>query len=105
MLEQLKKILGVQTSEDFVALIKGGAQIVDVRSREEYRAGHLKGSVNIPLPSLTAQLDKISKDKPVIVCCASGMRSGSAKTVLQSKGYQVYNGGGWASLERKLNGR
>ena len=105
MLEQLKKILGVHTSEDFVALIKGGAQIVDVRSREEYRAGHLKGSVNIPLPSLTAQLDKISKDKPVIVCCASGMRSGSAKTVLQSKGYRVYNGGGWASLERKLHGR
>lgn len=102
MFEQLKKMLGVQPSEDFAALVKAGAQIIDVRSREEYSTGHLKGSVNIPLQNLLEQLNKISKEKSVIVCCASGMRSGSAKTVLQSKGYTVYNGGGWTSLERKL---
>jgi phage shock protein E len=104
MFDQLKKILGVQPPEDFAALVKGGAQIIDVRSKEEYSSGHLKGSVKIPLQSLQGQLNKISKEKPVIVCCASGMRSGSAKSVLQAKGYTVYNGGGWTSLERKIRG-
>lgn len=103
MFEQLKKMLGVQPSEDFAALVKAGAQIVDVRTREEFNGAHLKGSVNIPLQNLSAQLGKISKEKPVIVCCASGMRSGSAKTILQSKGYTVYNGGGWSSLKKKIS--
>lgn len=102
MFEQLKKMLGMQPPEDFAALVKAGAQIIDVRTREEFNSGHVKGSLNIPLQNLSAQLNKISKAKPVIVCCASGMRSGSAKTVLQSKGYTVYNGGGWTSLQRKI---
>lgn len=83
MLKRLKKMLGVQPSEDFAALVNAGAQIIDVRSREEYSAGHLSGSMNIPLPILRGQLNKISKERPVIVCCASGMRSGSARSVLE----------------------
>jgi phage shock protein E len=102
MFESLKKMLGMQPSEDLAALVKGGAQIIDVRTREEFNSRHVKGSLNIPLQNLPTQLNKISKEKPVIVCCASGMRSGSAKTVLQSKGYTVYNGGGWTSLQRKI---
>jgi phage shock protein E len=101
MLQQLKNLFK-GNSEDFGALIREGAQIIDVRSKEEFNGGHLKGSVNIPLQDLSRQLAKIKKEKPVIVCCASGMRSGSAKDLLQSKGYKVYNGGGWSSLERKL---
>ena len=104
MFNRLKKILGVQT-DDFAALIEAGAQIIDVRSRDEYNADHLEGSVNIPLQNLPGQLNKINKEKPVIVCCASGMRSSSAKTVLQAKGYTVYNGGGWTSLNRKIKGK
>lgn len=102
MLNQIKKMLGVQPSEDFAELVKGGAQIIDVRSREEFSDGHIQGSVNIPLQNLSTQLNKLRKEKPIIVCCASGMRSSSAKTILQSKGYVVYNGGGWTSLERKI---
>ena len=47
---------------------------------------------------------KIKKDKPVIVCCASGMRSGAAKGVLQSNGFtQVYNAGSWHKLTKYVN--
>jgi rhodanese-related sulfurtransferase len=43
------------------------------------------------------------KNKTIITCCASGMRSASAKSILQSNGYTtVYNGGGWSSLQNKL---
>jgi rhodanese-related sulfurtransferase len=81
--------------------MKNGAQVVDVRSRDEYASGHMKGSLNIPLHELNKSLGKISKNKPVIVCCASGMRSASAKNVLKANGFDVHNGGGWQSLQNK----
>lgn len=88
---------------NYAELKAKGAQIIDVRSKGEYEGGHIRGSVNIPLPSLSNHLSKIKKDKPVITCCASGMRSASAKSLLQSNGYtEVYNGGGWSSLDQKL---
>jgi len=102
MLNKLKKLFGGQPSVDFAALITEGAQIIDVRSAEEYRTGHVNGSVNVPLPTLQTQLNKIQRHRPVIVCCASGVRSSSAKALLQAKGYTVYDGGGWTSLARKI---
>ena len=102
MLEFIKKLFG-GTSVDYAALVKEGAQIIDVRSTGEFASGHIKGSINIPLQVLESNLAKIKKDKPVITCCASGMRSASAKSILLSKGYStVYNGGGWNSLIRKI---
>mgnify|MGYP003382372633 FL=1 len=83
---------------DLSQKIKEGAQIIDVRSPEEYRSGHVKGSVNIPLDRIQDQLKKISKDKPVITCCRSGARSGMAADVLKRHGYDVYNGGAWTSV-------
>ena len=78
--------------------------IVDVRTPQEFNSGHIKGSINIPVQSLSSQLKKIKKDKPVITCCASGMRSATAASVLKSAGFtEVYNGGGWNSLMNKLN--
>lgn len=103
MLQTLKNILGIGPKTDFKALIKNGAQIIDVRTRDEYRGGHVKGSVNIPLQELQDNLSRIKKDKPVITCCASGMRSASAKSQLKSNGFnEVYNGGGWMNLQNKL---
>jgi phage shock protein E len=91
------------TPEDFTAMVREGAIIVDVRSKGEYSAGHIKDSINIPLDQLSNQLDRLDKDKTIITCCASGMRSASAKSLLLSSGFRkVYNGGGWASLEYKL---
>ncbi len=87
---------------DLKDLVKQGAVIIDVRTPGEFQGGHIKGSINIPLQSLDGSLSKIKRDKPVITCCASGMRSGSAKSILKSKGYDVHNGGGWISLQSKL---
>ena len=102
MLGFIKKLFG-GTPVDYTALVKEGAQIIDVRTAGEFASGHIKGSINIPLQVLGNNLSKIKKDKPVITCCASGMRSASAKSLLLSKGYtSVYNGGGWTSLNRKI---
>ena len=84
---------------DFAALIDQGAIIVDVRSKQEFQSGHVKGSMNIPLDQLGNNLSKLKKDKTIITVCASGMRSGMAKRMLISKGYtHTHNGGSWANL-------
>jgi phage shock protein E len=102
MFKSIGEIFGMNNRVDFSELMNKGAQIVDVRSKEEYASGHLKGSINIPLHDLNRSLGKINQSKPVIVCCASGMRSSSAKSLLKEKGFDVYNGGGWQSLLSKI---
>lgn len=85
---------------DFVSR---GAIVVDVRSKSEYNSGAIPGSKNIPLQTISSKLSEIKKwDKPVILCCASGMRSGSASGILKSNGVEAMNGGGWFSLSKKL---
>lgn len=82
--------------EEFV---KRGATIIDVRSPGEYQSGHVKGSKNIPLNEISGAVASLKKsDKPVITCCASGMRSGSAASVLSKHNIEVINGGSWTSL-------
>jgi rhodanese-related sulfurtransferase len=75
-----------------------------VRSKGEFNGGHIKGAINIPVDSLSSNLGKLKdKKKPIITCCASGMRSASARGILKSNGYEeVHNGGGWMSLQNKL---
>lgn len=77
------------------------AKIVDVRTPAEYKSGHIKGSINIPLNTLPASIKKLKSTEPIVLCCASGMRSGQAANMLKTQGFtQVYNGGGWHSLNR-----
>ena len=96
-------LLILEPKVNFSDLMKKGAQIIDVRTPGEFNAGHIKGSINIPLQNVQNNLSKIKRDKPVITCCASGMRSASAKRILKSNGYKhVHNGGGWNSLQGKL---
>jgi rhodanese-related sulfurtransferase len=103
MLQLIKKLLGLGPKTDFRVLLQNGAQIIDVRTKEEFQRGHIKGAQNIPLHELKGKLSKLKKDLPVITCCASGMRSASAKGMLQSQGFkEVYNGGGWMSLQNKI---
>jgi phage shock protein E len=103
MLQAIKKIFGLGPKVNYKELIQNGAQIIDVRTKGEYQGGHIRGAVNIPLQMLSVNLNKIKKDKPVITCCASGMRSASAKSMLKSNGFtEVYNGGGWMSLQQKI---
>jgi rhodanese-related sulfurtransferase len=104
MITTLKKIFGFGPSVNYSELVRQGAIIVDVRSKAEFSGGHVKGAINIPVNVLNNHLEQLKdKDKTIITCCASGMRSASAKSILQSHGYKnVYNGGGWSSLQNKL---
>jgi phage shock protein E len=104
MIQSLKNLLGLGPKVDYAQLVKEGAIILDVRSKGEYASGHIKGSINISVDQLGNHLDKLKdKNKTIITCCASGMRSASAKSMLSAKGYtKVYNGGGWMSLRGKL---
>lgn len=104
MLSTLKKLFGLGPAVNYAELVKEGAIIIDVRSKGEYAGGHIKGSMNIPVDQLSNNLDKLKdKNKAIITCCASGMRSASAKSILSGKGYsKVYNGGSWFSLQNKI---
>jgi len=83
------------------ALKQQGALLVDVRSAAEFASGNAPGSVNIPLQELGSRLHEIPSTAPVVLCCASGTRSGMAKLMLKKKGYpQVFNIGKWSNLLR-----
>jgi len=104
MMELIKSLFDLGSKTNYNELVKQGAIIVDVRTTGEYKRGHIKGSVNIPLDSLKNNLSKLKKDKCIITCCASGMRSASAKSILKSNGFnEVHNGGGWMSLQNKIS--
>lgn len=84
---------------DLQALKAAGAQMVDVRTPAEFAQGHVPGSVNIPLDQLLARMAEIDPDRPVLLCCASGGRSGMAAQVLAREGYaQAHNAGAWTNL-------
>jgi rhodanese-related sulfurtransferase len=100
----LLSMLGIGgKSESVKEFMDKGAVIIDVRTVGEYREGHIKGSKNIPLDTIFSKTAEIKKlNKPVIVCCRSGMRSGQAASILKNSGVEVMNGGGWESLESRL---
>ena len=68
--------------------VERGAVLLDVRSEAEFASGHLPGAINVPLPVLTRQTDGVGEvTKPVVVYCASGMRSALAERVLKRAGF------------------
>lgn len=80
-------------------LKKNGAILVDVRSAAEFANGNAPGTINIPLQELGSRLGEIPKSSPVVLCCASGTRSGMAKHLLKKNGYlNVYNIGTWSKF-------
>lgn len=90
-------------SESIKEYMDKGAVIIDVRTVGEFREGHIKNSKNIPLDNIFSKVNEIKRlEKPVIVCCRSGMRSAQAASILKNSGIDVMNGGGWQSLESKL---
>ncbi len=81
------------------SLLEQGGQIVDVRTVDEFVVANKKGSTNIPLEILDSRIKELNKKKPIILCCASGSRSGLAKRLLKAKGFEnVHNAGVWRSL-------
>lgn len=104
MIDTIKQLFGLGPKTDYKELMSKGATIVDVRTKAEYQQGHIKGSVNIPLNNLPNHYSKLNKAKPVITCCASGVRSAQAKSILKANGFaEVHNGGGWSGLNNRLN--
>ncbi|PKL18260.1 MAG: rhodanese-like domain-containing protein [Spirochaetae bacterium HGW-Spirochaetae-5] len=82
-------------------LIDNGALVVDVRTPEEYAAGHYENSVNIPLGELESKIDLFgSKDNNIVVYCRTGNRSEKAKIILERYGFKnVTNGGGLKDMQ------
>ncbi len=73
---------------------QAGTLVLDVRENDEFASGHLPKARHIPLKELEARMAEIAKfkDKPVIVTCRSGARSGSACRALRKAGFtNVHN--------------
>lgn len=82
----------IECSHARVLVSDHGAQLVDVRTSQEFSQGALPGSVNIPLQILDAAHHNLDKTKPVIVFCRSGARSAQARSFLQQIGFgNVHN--------------
>ena len=91
-------------TQNIKEFLNKGAVIIDVRTETEYKLGAIAGSKNIPLQVIDSKIGAIKKlNKPIITCCASGMRSGKAASILKGYGIESVNGGGWNSLKNKLN--
>ena len=87
-----------QVKGEMMSYLESGAIVVDVRTAGEYAQGHAANSLNIPLNELANRLNEISKNKMVVLCCASGARSGMALALLKKNGFQqVINAGPWTN--------
>ena len=73
--------------------------IVDVRTPAEFMGGHVVDSINIPLNEITDRMEEIKSLKsPLILCCASGNRSGQVANYLTANGISCFNGGSWMTV-------
>ncbi|MGE5086409.1 MAG: rhodanese-like domain-containing protein [Bacillota bacterium] len=90
---RFKKVKG-----EIPQLLNQGALVVDVRSPSEFQQGARPGSLNIPLGELETRAKELDKNKTIILCCASGTRSGMALGILKKNGFQhVINAGPWTN--------
>lgn len=96
----LKKLFGLSSDKNDIKLVLSkGAKIIDVRTVAEFSGGHVNGAINIPLDKISSNIDKIKNyKKPIVLCCASGMRSAQATNQLKQNGIEAYNAGGWKNL-------
>ena len=95
----IKKLFGAEKANITELLNSGGAMIIDVRSEREFAMGNVKGSVNIPLKDLSKHIDDLKEKQPLVLCCASGMRSSSGVSELRAAGIdKVFNGGSWQKV-------
>ncbi len=78
--------------------------VVDVRTRAEFSGGNVAGSINIPLNEIQERFEEIkSLHQPIVLCCASGGRSGQATHFLKSMGIDCENGGSWLDVNYQIN--
>jgi len=76
--------------------MKNKKTIIDVRTSQEFKEGNIAGSINIPLNEIPIRADEIKQmQQPIVLCCASGNRSGQAASLLRSMGVDCENAGSW----------
>jgi phage shock protein E len=87
------------TQQELRDLQSRGALVLDVREPGEFSQGHAPKAANIPLGELKDRLGELDRARPILVCCASGVRSGFARRMLLKAGFtQVHNAGPWTNL-------
>ena len=93
-------LFGSSTSVSVIEeYLEKNAIVIDVRTVEEFEDGHVQGSKNKPLNQIGTRIEELKKyGKPIITCCRSGARSGSAATILKQHGLDAINGGPWGSV-------
>lgn len=64
---------------------------LDVREPYEWEAGHVEGSVHIPIGQIQRRLDELERDRPIVVVCQIGQRSALVADFLRSQGYDAHN--------------
>lgn len=73
--------------------------IIDVRSHEEFMGGHVTNAINIPLQTIPSKIEDFKKmGNPIVLCCASGNRSGQAQHFLSQNNIECHNGGSWLDV-------
>ncbi len=106
MFNLFKSLMGGEENPELANIVKSGAYLVDVRTPEEFQAGHVKGSVNIPLDKIPQNLEQFKGKSHIVVFCRSGNRSGQAKAFLNQNGFKnVINGGTWEEINAILNSK
>jgi rhodanese-related sulfurtransferase len=91
------------SATDVRALLGRGAQILDVRTKAEFKSASHPKALNIPLDELEARLKDLDAGRPVLVCCESGSRSGFAVSLLKKAGFaEVANLGSWRRIATLL---
>jgi phage shock protein E len=97
-----RQISGMRNKKKILAKIDAGAKVIDVRTTSEFSGAHYNGAVNIPVDKIAGKLNSVGpKDKPVILYCASGMRSATAAGILKNAGFtDVTNAGSFANMPK-----
>lgn len=87
-----------QIRKDLPRLFDQGAVVIDVRTKAEFSQAANPKSINIPLDQLEKRIKELDPTKPIVLCCASGGRSGMAASILRDKGFErVFNAGSWSN--------
>lgn len=85
-------------------LVAAGAIILDVRTAQEFKMGHIEGAVNISLGEIRQRYIELDTAKTYITVCSHGLRSVKAEKLLKERGFRkVYNGGAWSDFQEYLN--
>lgn len=95
----LSNLFGLKEPVNCSQLIKDGVPVVDVRTKKEFKSGHFKKSINLPLQDISSWCSKFNDGDAVILVCKSGTRASLAKRKLKKRGVVAYNAMAWENLK------